>query len=270
MVSTRSDYRRSREELLTKITEAVSRDERFVAGWFTGSFGRNEADALSDIDLTLVVANEHSTELCHRLERASAQTTPERFALFGQFGTPALIHENNGNAPEGGTLTFVMYSGSATMVDWVLMPRIKATRPSPSILLFDKVGISVSPPPEPEDMEQSKKHVAEQWAFFWMMTAVTIKYISRQDGVFVAHWIENLQNLIRDIKSRLGREPWKYTRGSLSKLQPTQEKQIESIRHMCQQMMKLKLQILEFTGVDPAAPLAEIETLLSFVNTRRS
>src|SRR5215216_2365724 len=158
-------YRDRREQFLLSIMDSISRDERFVAAWLTGSFSRNEADFLSDIDLSLVVSDAYSPGLCMRIDQVSAQTSPERYALFSQFGTPALIHENNNNAPEGGTFTFVLYAESAAMVDWILIPLRKAKRIHPSRLLFDKVDIPVSFP-EPEEVEQSRKYVAEQWAFF--------------------------------------------------------------------------------------------------------
>ena len=174
-------YRERRDELLSALVETLSKDKRFVAAWLAGSYSRNDTDSLSDIDLSLVVSDEYSASLCTRLEPVSAQTSPERYALFSQFGQPALIHENNNNAPEGGSFTFVMYAESALMVDWVLIPKSKATRPYQSRLLFDRVDIPVSHPPQTEDLEQSKKSIAEMWAFFWMMTAVTIKYILRAD-----------------------------------------------------------------------------------------
>src|SRR6185503_17460922 len=95
-----NSYREQRESLLTRISETLSEDERFIAGWLTGSLSRNEADAFSDIDLRLVVSDKYSNSLCTRLEQVSAQTSPERYALFSQFGNPALIHENNNNALE--------------------------------------------------------------------------------------------------------------------------------------------------------------------------
>ena len=119
-------------------------------------------------------------------------------------------------------------------------------------------------------MEQSKKSVAEIWAFFWMMTGITIKYIHRNDGVFVAHWIEILFQLKYDIERRLKREPWKYTRGSISQLQPTREKQIESICELYGTMLDLKPAVKHFIGMEPATPLAEIETLLSLGNNSQS
>ena len=259
-------YREHRDSLLAKITETLSKDERFVAAWLTGSFSRNEADSLSDIDLRLVVSDKFSASLCTRLEQVSAQTSPERYALFSQFGNPALIHENNNNAPEGGTFTFVLYAESAAMIDWVLVHQIKATRPFQSRLLFEKTAIPIRPAPKPEDLDQSKKYVAEQWAFFWMMTAITIKYIHRDDGVFAAEWIEHLYGLIHEIERRLNREPWRYTRGSLSKLQSTREKQLESIRELCSRMGGLKSRVTQFTGSEPATPSAEIEMMLSLVS----
>ena len=155
-------------------------------------------------------------------------------------------------------------------MDWILIPQSKATRPLPSQLLFDKTGIPTAPAPEPEELEQSKKSVAEIWAFFWMMTAITIKNIHRNDGVFVAHWIEILFQLKYDIERRLKREPWKYTRRSISQLQPTREKQIESICELYGTMLDLKPAVKHFIGVEPATPLAEIETLLALGDNSQS
>jgi len=259
-------YRERRDSLLANITETLSKDERFIAAWLTGSISRDEADFLSDIDLGLVVSDPYSASLCTRLEQVSAQTSPERYALFSQFGTLALIHENNNNAPEGGTFTFVMYADSAVMIDWVLIPQFKAERPFQSRLLFEKVDIPVAPLPEPGDLELSKKSVAEMWAFFWMMTAITIKYLNRSDAVYVTVWIEHLHTLIYEIERRLNREPWKYKRGSRSQPQPTPEKQLQSIRELCNQMLELKPRVAEFIGSEPMTPISEIEKLFSLTH----
>ena len=260
-------YRDGRDHFLLSIVDSISRDERFVAAWLTGSFSRNEADSLSDIDLSLVVSEAYSPSLCMRLDQVSAQTSPERYSLFSQFGTPALIHENNNNAPEGGTFTFVLYAESAFMVDWVLIPQTKAKRPFLSKLLFDAVGIPISSSTRDENLEKRKKSVAEQWAFFWMMTAITTKYVIRGDGVFAAQWIENLHSIVQEIERQINDEPWSYKRGSLSQLQATREKQIESLKQLCTKMQHLRPRVIEFTGSDVLLPRDEIETLFSFVNT---
>lgn len=260
-------YREQRDTLLIKISETLSKDNRFVAAWITGSIARNESDSLSDIDITLVVSDAYSASLCHRPEQVSAQTPPERYALFSQFGTPTLIHENNNNAPAGGTFTFVLYASSALMVDWTLTPQNQALRPIQSRLLFEKISIPLAPLPEPEDLERSKKSVNEQWAFFWMMSAITIKYILRDDAVFVTQWLENLHRIKQDVERRLNREPWIYKRGSSSTLQGSREQQIQAVRELCDQMLKLKPQVTEFVGSEPATPLAELEQLLSLAES---
>ena len=260
-------YRQNRAALLAKLAAELSNDERFVAAWLTGSYGRNDADEVSDLDLRLVVAEPYNEVLCRRHEQVSRRTTRERFELFSRFGNPALIHENNNNAPEGGTFTFVLYAGSAVMIDWILIPLSRAKRMHPSRLLFDKVSIPVSPP-EPEDKAQSRKFVAEQWAFFWMMTAITIKYIIRRDLVFVQNWLEQLHALIREIERRIEGVSWEdaYTRGSISQFQPTREKQIESLRQLINRMQDLKPKITEFVESETDTPLAEVETLFALTN----
>jgi hypothetical protein len=261
MTTTLEIHRERRDAMLARITDNLAADQRFMAGWLTGSLAGKEADALSDIDITLVVADPYSEALCRRLEQISSHTSPERYSLFKQSGTPALIHENNNNAPEGGTFTFVLYSGSAVMVDWTLLPQSRARRPAQSIPLFEKIPIPIAPSPEPEPLDQSKEAVAEIWAFFWMMAIVTIKYTLRGDRVFAARWVESLHGMAREIVRRLDRKPWQYTRGSLSSLQTTPEEQLKSIRELCNRTLQLQDRVSEFLGSEPLTPQAEIEEL---------
>jgi predicted nucleotidyltransferase len=262
------DYLRSRNVLITSLVTVLSNDERILAAWLTGSYGRKEADAVSDLDLTVVVAQPHHEILCARQEQMSHTTSSERLELFSRFGNPALIHENNHNAPENGTFTFVLYEGSALMVDWTLIPAMNVERPFYSLLFFDKGNIPVSAPPAPEELEESKKAVAEIWSFFWMMTAITIRHITRGDLVFVQTWLEQLQRMIREIERRMERIPGQqaYRRGSLSQFQATREKQIEALQQLCNQMQRLTPRVTEFIGVSLADPSAEIDTLFALTN----
>jgi Streptomycin adenylyltransferase len=268
MKSNLETYRQSREVLLTSIITELSADQRCMAAWLTGSYGRNNVDQVSDLDITVVIAEPYREVLCARQEQVSHKTTPERLALFSQFGQPALIHENNNNAPENGTFTFVLYTGSALMVDWVLIPHQSAERPTQSLLLFDKGSVPLASSSALEDVEKNKKAVAEQNAFFWMMTAICIKYIIRQDLVFVQNWLEELHKLIREIERRMEGISWlqAHVRGSLSQLQPTREKQIEALRELISRMQKLHPAIEEFTGSELATPVTEIEVLLSLAD----
>lgn len=262
-----SEYGKSRETLRLQIAQEVAGDERFVAAWLTGSYGRSETDQVSDLDLTLVVDPAYSSLLCARQKQVGHTTTPERLALFSRFGTPALIHENNHNAPPDGTFTFVLYAGSALMVDWVLRPQTSVTtRPAESVLLFDKAGLPVASAQLPEEQEDSQEFVTEQWAFFWMMAAITIKYILREDHVFVAHWLEELHKISHDIQRRIQHQPWHYRRGSLSQLQVTPGGQMEMLRRLCAKMQALTPQIEQFSGNPLTPPVQEVGLLLSLID----
>jgi hypothetical protein len=95
-----------------------------------------------------------------------------------------------------------------------------------------------------------------------MMTAVTIKYATRNDSVFITEWTEHLHHLIYEIERRLDGEPWKYKRGSRSQFQPTREKQLESIRGLCDRMLQLRSKVASFTMSEPLTPISEINQLL--------
>jgi hypothetical protein len=259
-------YRESRDKLLSRIVQIVSNDERFVAAWLTGSLSRYDADAVSDIDLTLVVSDSYSENLCKRAEQISQQTTSERLNLFSQFGTPALIHENNNNAPEGGTFTFTLYAKSHLMVDWVLVPQNKAYRPSQAYLLFEKSSVLVAPLAEIESVEQRIKQASERVAFFWMMMAITAKYLIRQDGVFVTQWLEVLNEILQDIECLIAGNTWEYKRGSRSVLEPTSEGQKQAILKLGERMESILPQLITIGGQVFPSPMPEIKSLLDLAN----
>jgi predicted nucleotidyltransferase len=262
-------YRESRDSLLSKIVQILSNDERFVAAWLTGSLSRNDADAVSDIDLTLVVSDSYSENLCKRAEQISQQTTNERLELFSQFGIPAVIHENNNNAPEGGTFTFTLYAKSHLMVDWVLIPQSKALRPSQAYLLFEKFSVPViAPLAELESLVQRIKTASERVAFFWMMMAVTAKYLIRQDGVFVTQWLEILNEMLQDVKRLIAGKTWEYKRGSRSVFEPTSEGQKQAICKLGERMENILPELIKMGGQVSPSPMPEIKALLDLANDK--
>lgn len=256
-------YARQRELLLERISETLSADKRFPAAWLTGSFGRNEPDDVSDLDLTLVVTDEYSGTLCSRPWQVGGQTILERYNLFSQFGEPAVIHENHHNAPAGGTFTFVLYTGSGLMVDWMLRPQAGSQRPPDSYLLWDQVGIPFEPAIEPASPEQRAQEASEAIAFFWMMAAVTAKYLIRGDGVFVTHWLETLTGLVEAVDRQINGRSWHYRRGSLTALRPAWASQLDALDELCQQMLKQMPLVVQMGGYVPAAPIAAIQPLLN-------
>lgn len=257
-------YAAARETLLAQIINALMTDERFVAAWLTGSFGRNEADTFSDIDLTVIVDDAYSKILCTRLQQAGASTTNERLALVSTFGEPIIIHENHNNAPEEGSFTFVLYSNSALMVDWILVPHSKAQRPPESLLLFDKVGIQMTLPNAQESLGHCIEKASERVAFFWMMVAVTAKYIARQDTIQVLFFIETLHRVLREVERLLSGEAKRYQHEPLARLETTHKIQIKAIRQLCKRMLKIMPEIEKLGGHVPSSPMSTIEVLLNF------
>jgi hypothetical protein len=226
-------YTEQRDRLLAHIASSLAEDGRFVAAWLGGSLGRGDADAVSDLDITVVVADAHAVLLCAQPERATAHPPAERLAFFARFGDIAFVSEHNPNAPPGGTSTGVMYADSGVIVDWVLVPLAVAQRPPATRLLFAHEDIPLSPESAPLDAAERAKAASVTLASFWMMASVTAKYIVRGDGVFVAHWLEGLARFVQEIERQLNGATWSYRRGSLTELAATRDAQVVHLRRLC-------------------------------------
>jgi hypothetical protein len=263
-------YTEKREQLLGKIIEAISKDDRFVAAWLTGSYSRSNQDALSDVDISIVVGKKHSDLLCHRPAQISSQTTAERMEFFTQFGEIAFLHENNNNAPEGGTFTNTILAETALIIDWILIPQAKARRSTSSQLLFDRTGIPEAPPNAPESLGQRAEKASEITAFFWMMMAMTAKYMARKDSVFVVTWLEELHKMLREIKRLVDGEPFRYKSGSITSINPDCKSQIEAVYELGAEMEGLMPEIENMGGFVRPSPMATLEILLIFAKEKCS
>jgi len=257
------EYASNRGKLLEHITQFLQEDDRFVAAWLTGSFGRGDADSVSDLDLTLVVENTFAKKLCFRPHQVGATTTKERYALFSEFGQPHIIHENHHNAPEDGTFTFVLYQETALAIDWVLRPHAKnLARPAFSLLLFDKVHILIEPPTSVESLSQRIELAMEQVAFFWMMVTVTIKYLIRRDDVYFHRFLDMLYGILWDVRRLVAAEPDRWLKGSLVKMATTRETQVAAVRQVCQEMVDAMRNVEKIGGSVPLSPMSTIEILI--------
>lgn len=118
-----------RDAFLQRVLDDLQADARFVAAWLAGSFGRDEADLISDLDLHVVVTDDCAAPLLIKPKMVWANTTPERMALFRRYGEPAILHENHHNAICEGTFTYCEYA-DLVKVDWTLMAQSKALRPA--------------------------------------------------------------------------------------------------------------------------------------------
>lgn len=248
----REMYAAARDDLLRRAARTIEADPRFAAAWLIGSFARDEQDTFSDIDLVIAVYDQNSAELCERGPMVSADSTPARLALFRKIGDPANIHENHHNAPPAGSFSAVMYREPPVIVDWTLIPLSSAERAAESRLLFDKVGVPVREP-TPDALLQAEERVekiAERAAFFWMMAAVTAKYILRGRARTVQGLLYQVAKVVEDL------ERLHEIRGETTPemLYVTQGEQSERLLALCDRV--------QFLGV-PGSARAQVEEILS-------
>lgn len=256
------EYAENRTQLLNDIVQFLKKDPRFVAAWLTGSFGRHEADNISDLDLTVIVDNASAQELCAQLHSVGAGTTQERYALFSQFGQPHIIHENHQNAPADGTFTFVLYKDSALVVDWTLRPNRNVTRPAASLLLFDHGNLEVDPPVSAESLPGRIEMTTEQVAFFWMMVTVAIKYFIRRDKVYFHRFLNLLHGILWNVRRLVAGEPYAWRRESFLRTMVAPAAEITALRQVCYEMLDVMQDVEKLGGTVPDSPMSTIEILL--------
>lgn len=255
-----------RAALIERIVTTLQHDERFVAAWLTGSFGRGKQDDLSDIDLRVVVADAYSDSLCARPWPHGARTTDERLALFRQFGEPSLVYDAHENAPEGGVFTYVLYQESALNVDWILVPQATARRGQETLLLFDKVGIPMEEPPAPLSLEERAEKASVAAGFFWLMTPIAIKYLLREKQVTFQDFLGGLHAALEDMKGQIAGESVPYHGGAYAQLYLMQAERVAAIRRLCDEVLELMPAIAQMGGYVPADPMSVVNTWLAMAD----
>ncbi len=123
------EYSHEREILLSQIDMHLQNDPAVLAAWLAGSLGRGEGDELSDIDVWVVVKQEHTLQLVE-----------ERRDSASKIADPILFVEAPQNAPAGGGYLAACYDAPAAphLVDWYWQPETRALPSVPLKLLFDR------------------------------------------------------------------------------------------------------------------------------------
>ncbi len=257
-------YVQARTVLLEQIRNTLQKDERFVAAWLSGSFGRGEQTWLSDLDLHVVIADACSESLCAAPWSEGAKTTDERLALFKQFGTPGLIFERTKHANQvGGILTNVVYQESAQSVDWMLIPQSEAYREHPSLLLFDKIGLPEAPVPEPESLEQRRGQASKHVGFFWIIaTGAARALLAGRIPLFYSYLLL-LEESIGSVEAALRGERAIYTKDTKQQMYTTLRECADALRRLCDEMERLMPLVVQFGGYVPDAPRAIVEMRLA-------
>lgn len=257
-------YAAHRDMLLQRIVTYLQSDTRFLAAWLAGSFGRGTQDDLSDLDLRVVVAQEYAADLCSCSPEATTPcTSPARLALYTQFGQPLVLREERSWVPDS-CFNQVIYRETAATVDWVLIPQASARIPSEEcLLLFDKVGLPLEPPPVTESLEERIQQATRDIGFFWLMTAVGIKYMLRGDSVALYGFLGATHYTLEELKRIAAAEPQRYQHGSIKTLAVTRQQQVALIRQLCHDMLVLTPKLVEMGVSAPDDPMSVIELWLS-------
>jgi predicted nucleotidyltransferase len=160
-----------RDRLLERIVEHVQEDSRVEAAWLSGSFGRGEADAWSDLDLHIAVVDEQFEAYLS-----------ERPRLYEAVGRTILIQPEmlQSDSQAGARFQLVYFTGPVE-VDWNIGPVGTAERPAASVLLFDRVGIPIRRLP-PLSAEQRRNHLYDRLIFFWAMAPIAVKLAGRGES----------------------------------------------------------------------------------------
>ncbi len=248
-----------REALLQTIIDLVNADQRVVAAWLFGSFGRGTADEWSDLDLHLVIADEHAEAL-----KAARREYVARVAA------PLLIQEMPQNAPPRGAYLLVMYPGEAGphMVDWYWQPQSAALIPPDSRLILDRVGIPPAPLLAPLTAQQHIEAVEQDVIFFWMMINVIAKKIIRKQPWVVLNLMDMIHRTLEAVRWHVGaradhpdyRETAQHA--NLPPVYPLE--QLALLRHMANDMKAL---MPKATALGAALPLAVVPPTYTFLDT---
>lgn len=156
-----------RDALLERIVEELKADPRVDAVWLSGSFGRGEEDAWSDLDIHVTVD-----------DASVPGFLDERPSLYEAVAQPILVQRDKAsNSMPGGSFQLVVYPGPVE-VDWNIGPTGQAQRHERSRVLFDRVGIPIwSSPPLTVDERRSRAEASV--VFFWAMAPIAVKYAGR-------------------------------------------------------------------------------------------
>ena len=191
------EYQAESEHFLKSAVTALKQDERVHAAWVFGSLGRGDADALSDIDLIVVVRDDFLREVI-----------AERYDFAGKVGKPLFSMESPRNAPPGGAYMMVCYD--APVAPHILDVYWQGSQPmtgdkSQLRLLFERGGDGRWLPErkqvEEPDAEERLQHEIH---YFWMMLLIVAKYVCRDPHAAEMHLFQYLPPTYESARAIVG------------------------------------------------------------------
>jgi len=252
--------------LLRRITEGLESDERILAAWLVGSFGRGD-DPWGSAWVQVVAADEQiETFILARRENAARPAEP------------LLVVEAPQNAPPGGAYLMALYDGEAGPyeVDWYWQAQSGARVPADAHILFDRIGLpssglpngfnhSETPPAlraAQEAMSPAERRADEgrnTVSLFWAMLLISASHVARGPAGEDVPFLPMLQNLLQDTRQFVGlsREP--------APVQTIPGAHLAALREIGAQMEALMPQAAERGADVPTAIVARAGRYLNMV-----
>ena len=193
--------RAERAGLLARITRLLENDARVAAAWVFGSVGRGEEDDLSDIDLRVIVADDHVAEICAGRQEYAAQA-----------GEVALFQEAPQNRPAGGAFLLTLYAGEfgPQEVDWTWQPQTGACLWPQTRVLLNRAELLPGEMPwgyQPRPEQTPLEEAAERVGSFWAMLLIVAKYAARSPWEETMGLIGMPTQLLREVSEFVGVAP---------------------------------------------------------------
>ena len=166
-------YAGESERLLANIVATLDQDERVVAAWLAGSFGRGEGDAWADYDLYVAIEDE-----------AIASFLADRPQLFASLGTVILLQNEIPNSPpveDRFNLVNFASTWGPIEVDWSFVSVSEARKQVGHVALFEKRPIPLMEQPALSPSERAAE-ARRWWIFFWAMAPIAVKLAARGDA----------------------------------------------------------------------------------------
>ena len=175
-------HREDRAALLASLTDSWRSDECIRAAYLWGSFGRAEADDLSDLDPWLIVTDEAAAGIGPSLRQYAERTG----SLISGKDTPRY-------APAGGGYLSFLHEGrhGLLQVDCYWQPQSTALAEGRYAVLFDRrtqafAGQEYPKPASLEEVRGLKAEVEHGLYFTWLMFSITAKNLARDAGFDLA------------------------------------------------------------------------------------
>lgn len=186
-----AQYQHERDQQLERALNLLIQDERVSAVWVFGSLGCGCADALSDIDLTVVVRDEYLQAVIS-----------ERHIFAAQAGRLLFTVDAPQNAPPGGSYWMICHDAPLAphLIDVYWQSDLLAWESGQARLLFERVEVAAQADPSgrlPGYYAISPGAIAgaalpHPVRFFWMMLLIAAKYAWRNPQTQTIDLLEHL------------------------------------------------------------------------------